>query len=408
VTLIDHGSGWRYYDAAAAPPAVWKERTFNDSSWRLGETPLGYGDGDEATVVDSANGRITTYCRRSFSVAAPASIGALTLRLVRDDGAAVYLNGAEVGRTNLPPGALTSATLATANVGGTEEKTQAWVTEIPPSLLVAGSNVLAVETHQSGASSSDISMDAELIASPRAEPVIVPAHSWWRFSDSAAAPAANWAATGFDDAAWPSGRGRLGYGNDGEWTPLLFGANPAVKPLAAWFRHTFILEGAGRYGSLRVRLQRDDGAIVYLNGTELFRDNLPEGVLTNSVRALSGQGGTDETLWRTFIVPASALREGRNVVAVQVHQAALDSSDIGFDVELTGIVHPPLQATWSVAQLILTTSPGFSNWTPESAGSLNGVWTAVTATPVLSGGQVRYTLPAPAVRQYYRMRRTGD
>jgi hypothetical protein len=157
-----------------------------------------------------------------------------------------------------------------------------------------------------------------------------------------------------------------------------------------------------------VRLQRDDGAIVYLNGTELFRDNLPEGVLTNSVRALSGQGGTDETLWRTFIVPASALREGRNVVAVQVHQAALDSSDIGFDVELTGIVHPPLQATWSVAQLILTTSPGFSNWTPESAGSLNGVWTAVTATPVLSGGQVRYTLPAPAVRQYYRMRRTGD
>ncbi|HWB04547.1 MAG TPA: glycoside hydrolase family 18 protein [Verrucomicrobiales bacterium] len=408
VTLIDHGSGWRYYDAAAAPPAVWKERTFNDSSWRLGETPLGYGDGDEATVVDSANGRITTYCRRSFSVAAPASIGALTLRLVRDDGAAVYLNGAEVGRTNLPPGALTSATLATANVGGTEEKTQAWVTEIPPSLLVAGSNVLAVETHQSGASSSDISMDAELFASPRAEPVIVPAHSWWRFSDSAAAPAANWSATGFDDAAWPSGRGRLGYGNDGEWTPLLFGADPAVKPLAAWFRHTFILEGAGRYGSLRVRLQRDDGAIVYLNGTELFRDNLPEGVLTNSVRALSGQGGADETLWRTFIVPASALREGRNVVAVQVHQAALDSSDIGFDVELTGIVHPPLQATRSVAQLILTTSPGFSNWMPESTGSLNGVWTPVAATPVLSGGQVRYTLPAPAVRQYYRMRRTGD
>jgi hypothetical protein len=408
VVLVDHGPGWRYYDTVAAPPATWKDRTFNDSAWLQGETPLGYGDGDEATVVNPSNGRLTTYFRRSFSVATPASVGSLALRLVRDDGAAVYLNGTEVARTNLAPGTLTSSTLANATVGGTEENTQAFVTELPPSLLIAGTNVLAVEVHQSAATSSDISMDAELIASPRIEPVLVPSHAWWRFSDGTAAPAAGWQMPAFDDSAWAAGRGRLGYGNDGEWTPLTFGADPAAKPLTAWFRHTFILNGANRFQNLRVRLQRDDGAIVFLNGTELFRDNLPEGTLTTTTRALVGQSGADETLWRTFVVPASALVEGRNVIAVEVHQSAPDSSDIGLDMELTGIVHPPLEASRSGPQLILTTSSGFLNWTLESAASLNGAWTTVTATPVLSGGQLRYTLNAPATRQYYRLLRTGD
>ncbi|HEX2746484.1 MAG TPA: glycoside hydrolase family 18 protein [Verrucomicrobiales bacterium] len=406
--LIDHGPGWRYYDGVAAPAATWKDRTFNDSSWLLGETPMGYGDGDETTVVDPSNGRISTYFRRSFSVTNPASVAALTLRLVRDDGAAVYLNGTEVARTNLASGTLTSATLATAVVGGTEERTQPFVTEIPASLLVAGTNVLAVEVHQSSATSSDITMDAELVASPRIEPVLVPAHSWWRFSDSATAPASSWTAPGFDDSGWAAGRGRLGYGNDGEWTPVTFGSDAAAKPLAAWFRHTFILSGADRYDSLRVRLQRDDGAAVFLNGTELFRDNLPEGTLTNTVRALTGQGGADETNWRTFVLPAGARVEGQNVIAVQVHQAAPDSSDLGFDLELTGIVHPPLASSRQGSQLVLTTSPGFANWVLESSPALTGAWTSVTATPVLSGGQVRYTLPMPAVRQYFRLRRSGD
>jgi hypothetical protein len=406
--LIDHGPGWWYYDAVAAPPASWKDRTFNDSSWLQGETPLGYGDGDEATVVNSANGRITTYFRRSFSVPAPASIGTLTLRLVRDDGAAVYLNGTEVIRTNLAPGTLTSATLANVTVGGAEEETQAFVTELPKSLLVAGTNVLAVEVHQSTAGSSDISMDAELIATPKIEPVLVPSNAWWRFSDSAAAPAAGWLLPAFDDSAWAAGRGRLGYGNDGEWTPLTFGPDPAAKPLTAWFRHTFILSGANRYGSLRVRMQRDDGAVVFLNGKELLRDNLPEGSLTAATRALTGQGGADETLWRTFIVPAAALVEGRNVIAVEVHQAAPDSSDLGLEMEVAGIVYPPLEAARAGSQLVLTTSPGFSNWALESAANPAGVWNSVTATPVLSGGLLRYTLPMPGTRQSLRFRRTGD
>lgn len=409
--LIDHGPGWRYYDSSTAvPAATWKDRTFNDSSWRIGSTPLGFGDGDESTVVDPVTSRITTWFRRSFSVAAPASIGALTLRLVRDDGAVVYLNGSEVFRTNLPlQGAIAADTLTTSAVPtGPEENYEALVVEVPVSLLVAGTNVLAVEVHQSGINSSDITMDAQLIASSRVEPVLVPSHAWWRFSDSATPPAANWNTTAFTDTAWAAGRGRLGYGNDGEWTPLTFGANSADKPLTAWFRHTFQLTGADRYEGLRLRMQRDDGAAVFLNGIELFRDNLPEGTLTATTRALATQGGADELSWRTWVLPATALREGRNVLAVQTHQAAPDSTDLGLDLELTGIVFPTLAATRSASQIVLTTPSAFSNWSLESSGALTNGWTAVTATPVVSGGLSRYTLPATAPRQFFRFRRAGD
>jgi len=407
--LIPHGPGWRYYDSIAAPAATWKDRTFNDSTWRLGASPLGFGDGDESTVVDPVTSRITTYFRRGFSVSSPASIGSLALRLVRDDGAVVYLNGTEVFRTNLPTGAVTSSTFANSSIStGAEENFQALVTELAPSLLVAGTNVLAVEIHQSGINSSDISMDAELVASARVEPVLVPSHSWWRFSDSATPPPANWITPGFDDSAWAAGRGRHGYGNDGEWTPLTFGANAAAKPLAAWFRHAFTLTGADRFGSLRVRLQRDDGAAVFLNGIELFRDNLPEGALTATTRALVSQSGADEQAWWTWILPADALKEGRNVLAVEVRQFAPDSSDLGLDMELTGIVHPPLDAARSGSQLILTTSAAFPNWMLESSASLAGPWNPVTTAPTLSGGMLRYSLPMPAGRQFFRMERIGD
>jgi hypothetical protein len=404
--LIQHGPGWRYYDAMTAPAATWKDRTFNDSAWRLGATPLGFGDGDENTVVDPDPSRITTYFRRSFNVATPSAINALALRLVRDDGAVVYLNGTEVFRTNMPAGSITSSTPAVSAIGGSEEKYEAQVIELPPSLLVSGSNAIAVEIHQSGATSSDLSMDAELIASPRIEPVLVPAHAWWRFLDTAAAPAANWAATDFDEAGWIAGRGRLGYGNDNEWTLLTYGADAANKPLVAWFRHTFQLTGAFQYGGLRIRLQCDDGAAVLLNGTELCRDNLPTGDLTTSTRALIAQ--PDEQGWRTFVVPATALREGRNVLAAQVHQAAPDSSDLGFDIELTGIVFPPLRAARNGAQVDVTTSASYPNWVLESSGSVKGPWTAVATTPVNTAGNLKYTLPASAPQQFFHMRRTGD
>src|SRR5206468_3696432 len=142
---------------------------FNDAGWASGLAQLGYGDGDEATVVgyggNASAKYITTYFRRTFSVTNPANFGSLALRILRDDGAVVYLNGVEAFRTNMPTGTINHTTLASAAVTGADESTFVSA-PLSPSLLVAGANVIAVELHQADPTSSDISFDLELLAGP--------------------------------------------------------------------------------------------------------------------------------------------------------------------------------------------------------------------------------------------------
>jgi hypothetical protein len=175
-TLIAPGANWRYNDTGADLGTAWRAPAYPDAGWSAGPAQLGYGDGDEASVVSfGANPtarHITTYFRHAFNVTDPGAYSALTLRLVRDDGAVVYLNGVEVFRSNLPGTAIGFGTLATTAISGTEES--AWLqATLPTGALVAGTNVLAVEIHQQSASSSDISFDLEL----RATEAPVPAPS---------------------------------------------------------------------------------------------------------------------------------------------------------------------------------------------------------------------------------------
>src|SRR6185436_9517151 len=95
---------------------------------------------------------------------------------------------------------------------------------VNPALLVAGTNVLAVEVHQVNATSSDLSFNLQLIAQPEpASFVLAPAHAVWRYLDSGTNLGTNWVTASFNDNGWLAGRARLGYGTDGESTMLLFG-----------------------------------------------------------------------------------------------------------------------------------------------------------------------------------------
>src|SRR5215208_7132263 len=167
-TLVPTGAVWKYLDNGSDQGTAWRATSFNDSTWPSGPAQLGYGDGDEATTVgfgaDSNNKFITTYFRRVFSVTNAAAFNALTLRLMRDDGAVVYLNGVEVWRSNMPAGTVGFLTPASVAIAGADESTFVQLT-LSPSLLVNGTNALAVELHQSGGTRSDISFDLQLIGS---------------------------------------------------------------------------------------------------------------------------------------------------------------------------------------------------------------------------------------------------
>lgn len=159
--LVTAGSAWRWLDGRTAPPAAWST-TADVSSWSEGSAELGFGDGGERTVLPS--GATTYYFRRSISVPDVSGITRLRLGVVRDDGAAVYVNGVEVLRSNLPTGTLTPTTRATRSLSGGDET--AWVeVDVPVSVLRDGTNVIAAEVHQSSPTSSDVSFDLRLTAS---------------------------------------------------------------------------------------------------------------------------------------------------------------------------------------------------------------------------------------------------
>jgi hypothetical protein len=169
ITLINTGAIWRYLDNGSDQGTTWTSSAFNDSGWSSGPAELGYGDSGEgrpeATVVgfgpNAGAKYITTYFRRTFNVANPASFSSLNLRVLRDDGVVVYLNGSEVFRNNMPVGAIGYLTTTPANIGGADEYTFL-TADVNPGYLVPGLNVVAVEIHQSSGSSGDLSFDLQL------------------------------------------------------------------------------------------------------------------------------------------------------------------------------------------------------------------------------------------------------
>ncbi len=157
--LVDAGAAWEHQADGADLGTAWREPGFDQTGWTSGLAQLGMGDGDEATTLPA--GRVTYYFRHGFTVAADVTPSELSLSVVRDDGAVVYLNGIEVWRDNLPAGPVTASTRAVTAIAGADES--AWQTvTIPATALQPGANVLAVEVHNNAPSSSDLSFDLRL------------------------------------------------------------------------------------------------------------------------------------------------------------------------------------------------------------------------------------------------------
>lgn len=171
--FIAAGSTWKYLDDGSNQGTAWTEGAYNDAAWKSGQAELGYGDGPdgrpETTQVlfgpDANNKYPTTYFRQQFNVDRAADIASLTLELLRDDGAAVYLNGVEIARDNLAAGAAYNA-FANGSVPNADE-IRFFPFSVDPARLVDGVNTIAVEVHQATANSSDLSFDLKLSATKK-------------------------------------------------------------------------------------------------------------------------------------------------------------------------------------------------------------------------------------------------
>ena len=328
VPLVEVGSSWRFLDTAAAP-AGWQDPGFDDSGWATGNAELGFGDGDEATLT--APGRVTTYFRTTFDVTDPATINSLALDLLLDDAAVIYINGTEVFRDNLPAGPIDDTTPAVEAIWGAPERTFTSYL-LNPAPLIAGTNTLAVEVHNTWSGGGDLSFNLGLDPSEEEPPPppltpLVEVGSSWRFLDTAAAPA-GWQDPGFDDSGWATGNAELGFG-DGDEATLT-----APGRVTTYFRTTFDVTDPATINSLALDLLLDDAAVIYINGTEVFRDNLPAGPIDDTTPAVEAIWGAPERTFTSYLLNPAPLIAGTNTLAVEVHNTWSGGGDLSFNLGL--------------------------------------------------------------------------
>jgi len=234
----------------------------------------------------------------------------------------------------------------------------------------------------------------------------IAAGSEWKYLDTGIDPGGAWRTPNFNDAAWRSGRAQLGYGEDDESTVVRYGPDPNNKYVTTWFRRTFQVADASATTNLLLRLLRDDGAIVYINGVEVFRSNMTNGVVTATTFAATVVGDTNETTFFERNISPNVLVAGTNIIAVEVHQANATSSDLGFDLELIAQtrIPPPSLTITRLENLVSMQWPWWaSGYRLQScrALSLSATWSNVTTLP----GWTSHTAAAPEAPAFYRLAR---
>jgi hypothetical protein len=174
--VVQVGDIWRFFRGRQNPPGgplAWTQLGYDDAAWEEGPTGIGYGDGDDATVLDDMQGNYTTvFTRRRFQVPDAAAVNGITLVIDYDDAFVAYLNGVEVARSaNTPAGTIAFDSTATAgreaSAGGGQVAT--FDASAGIGALADGANLLAIVVLNATLNSSDLSLIPELSISTRGE-----------------------------------------------------------------------------------------------------------------------------------------------------------------------------------------------------------------------------------------------
>lgn len=167
-----------------------------------------------------------------------------------------------------------------------------------------------------------------------AQDTLIHAGATWKYFNKDTALAYYWYAYDFNDNDWAEGRAQFGYGDDDEATVLDYGPDPRSKKIANYFRKSFVIDNPDAYMVYLLKLVRDDGAIVYINGREVWRTNMPEGLITDSTQALRTESDEEESIFFEYVLSPNYFIKGKNIISVSIHQSRAYTSDCSFDFEL--------------------------------------------------------------------------
>ncbi len=195
---------------------------------------------------------------------------------------------------------------------------------------------------------------------PATTPLVVSGDPW-KYFDAGTDPGATWTEAAFNDSAWGSGPTQIGYGETDQMTTVAGGH------ATTYFRRKLTLADASDFAGYDAGIIRDDGVIVYVNGVEVYRNQMPAGPVTFETLANASASGANEIEFQPFTIPPARFTAGVNTIAVEMHQTPALSGDMSFDFYLNGEGAPPVRKFEWIA-----------DWTAE--GSQNSISPPAAAT----------------------------
>jgi len=230
----------------------------------------------------------------------------------------------------------------------------------------------------------------------------------WKYLDDGSDQGIAWYGVGFDDSSWGSGASELGYG-DTQVTTVGYGPDSNNKYPTTYFRKTFNVADHTLFNNLAMEAIRDDGMVVYLNGVEVWKDNMAA-TFDYSTYATATVGGSGETTWITKSI-CSNLVTGNNVIAVEIHQRSATSSDISFDFKLTGNTSIPVAITRGPYLQTGTSTSVIVKWRTNTCtesivnyGTTSGILTSnETDNSLQIDHEVKLTGLLPNTKYYYEI-----
>jgi len=163
---------------------------------------------------------------------------------------------------------------------------------------------------------------------------IIMTGSSWKYLDDGSNQGTAWRNLSYNDNAWATGNAQLGYGDRDESTVISYGNSASDKHLCYYFRKTFNIANPNTNSGIKISLLRDDGAVIYINGQEVVRSNMPSGNINYHTTAISSVSGSAENIFYEYSIPSAVLNSGQNIIAVEVHQRSTASSDVSFDLKM--------------------------------------------------------------------------
>ncbi len=161
----------------------------------------------------------------------------------------------------------------------------------------------------------------------QAQTFIFNKNSSWSYKDNNQAQPSQWKDKTYDISTWSSGNGPLGYGD-----PVT--TQTATGLITAYFAKDITVNLADLTDNMEMGIMRDDGIVVYLNGEEIIRDNMPTGVIDFNTWSSTTIDGAAENTYNLFTIPKAKFVNGTNRISIELHNRGATSSDLRIDAYL--------------------------------------------------------------------------